>query len=117
MDSRLLGAFGEQNAARYLRQQGYEIFSGNFTSSIGEIDIIAFKDNIISFVEVKTRTEGAMYDPADAVDFKKQENIRSTASSYINKYNIEYSYRYDIVEVIVDKNSKIKSINHIKNAF
>lgn len=117
MNPRLLGAFGEQNAARYLRQQGYEIFSGNFTSNIGEIDIVAFKDNIICFVEVKTRTEGAMYRPADAVDLKKQENLRSTAASYMNRYKFEYNQRFDIIEVIVDDNSKIKSINHIKDAF
>ena len=61
MNTKLIGALGEYHAARHLREKGYDIFSGNFSSNTGEIDIVAFKDNVISFVEVKTRTIGAMF--------------------------------------------------------
>ena len=52
MNSSLLGAFGEQYAARFLREEGYEIWSANYKTDSGEIDIIALKDNIVCFVEV-----------------------------------------------------------------
>ena len=74
MNSSLLGAFGEQYAARFLREEGYEIWSANYKTDSGEIDIIALKDNIVCFVEVKTRQVGGMLSPATAVDIKKQEN-------------------------------------------
>ncbi len=117
MNTRLLGAMGEQCAARYLRKKGYDIFSANFSINTGEIDIVAFKDNILCFVEVKTRREGGMFAPAEAVGYSKRENLKSTASAYMNKCGFNYEYRFDIVEVLVDENMKVTSINHIENAF
>ncbi len=116
MNSNLLGAFGEQYAARFLRKEGYEIWSANYKTDVGEIDIIAQKDGVVCFVEVKTRQTGGMFAPAEAVDFKKKENIKSSAASYMNKYNLKNKTRYDIIEVLVN-GSSLSEINHIKNAF
>ena len=116
MNSSLLGAFGEQYAARFLRGEGYETWSANYKTDTGEIDIIAQKDNIVCFVEVKTRQVGGMLPPAAAVDIKKQENIKSSAASYINKFKIKNKVRYDIIEVLVN-GTVLSEINHIKNAF
>lgn len=116
MNSNLLGVFGEQYAARFLRKEGYEIWSANYKTNVGEIDIIAHKDGVVCFVEVKTRQAGGMLPPAAAVDFEKQENIRSSAACYINKYKLKNKIRYDIIEVLVN-GSSLSEINHIKNAF
>ena len=72
-DKRLLGAFGEQRAALFLRENGYRILSANFRCEGGEIDVIAEKDGIICFVEVKTRTEGAMLPPSSAGRSQNEE--------------------------------------------
>ena len=117
MNTKLLGAMGEQSAARFLRQKGYEIFSCNFYTAMGELDIVAFKDNVLCFVEVKTRQEGTMLSPAEAVGSSKKENLRSAASSYMTKYNLTYDFRFDIMEVLVDHNYNVTSINHIESAF
>lgn len=117
MNTRLLGAMGEQSAARYLRGKGYDIFTANFSINTGEIDIVAFKDNILCFVEVKTRREGGMLAPAEAVGYRKRENLKSVASAYMSRCSFDYDYRFDIVEVLVDDNMKVTSINHIENAF
>ena len=117
MNTRLFGAMGEQMAARYLRLNKYEICTANFTSSSGEIDIVAKKDKTICFVEVKTRKQGGLTSPADAVDFRKQENIRDTAADYMRRFEKKFDTRFDIIEVIVDDNNSLVSINHIKNAF
>lgn len=116
MDSRLLGAFGEQEAARYLRSKGYKIMTANFRTYVGEIDIIAETKDNICFVEVKTRTEGAMLPPSSAVDVHKEKNIEGSALIYINRYKVKKQPRYDIIEIIVSEN-KVVSLNHIEGAF
>lgn len=117
MNTRLLGAMGEQAAARYLRVNGYEICGANFVTGVGEIDIIAKQKDVICFIEVKTRSLGGIARPADAVDYRKQENIKGSAAAYMTRFSLKNKIRFDIIEVLVDENEKIKNINHIKNAF
>ena len=90
MDSILLGALGEHYAAVYLRHNNYKIKSANFETYVGEIDLIALKDGVLRFIEVKTRQIGGMTDPADAVNIHKQENIKSSASIYMNSWAPEF---------------------------
>lgn len=116
MNSRLLGAFGEQEAAKYLRSKGYKIMTANFKTYVGEIDIIAETKDNICFVEVKTRTEGAMLPPSSAVNNHKEKNIEGSALIYINRYKVKKQPRYDIIEIIVNEN-KVVSLNHIEGAF
>lgn len=108
---------GEYFAARHLREKGYNIYSANYAYGTGEIDIIAEKKKTICFVEVKTRKQGSLYAPADAVDYKKQENIKSSAAAFMNNFSLNNKMRYDIVEVILGDNNDLVSINHIENAF
>ncbi len=117
MNPKLIGAFGEYTAVRALRSNGYDIFATNYSTRFGEVDIIAFYQGFLCFVEVKTRNENAMFSPADAVDYHKQENIKSVAASYMNKYNYKMTPRYDIFEVYIDENHKVSRCNHIINAF
>lgn len=119
MNTKLIGAYGEQIAARYLRADKYNILAANFRAGTGEIDIIAEKGKIICFIEVKTRKEGGMFNPAEAVDYHKQNNLRSAASAYINRYKVKSETRFDIIEVLLSEENiyNVKSINHIKNAF
>jgi putative endonuclease len=116
MNNRLLGAFGEQEAAKYLRSKGYKIMTANFKTYVGEIDIIAETKDNICFVEVKTRTEGAMLPPSSAVNSHKEKNIEGSALIYINRYKVKKQPRYDIIEIIVSEN-KVLSLNHIEGAF
>lgn len=117
MNSVLLGALGEQLAAKYLRFNKYEIKAANFEAHNGEIDIIAFKDDVLCFVEVKTRQIDGIATPADAVNVHKQENIKSAASVYMNRWAPKFKeVRFDIIEVFVE-GKQLQSINHIENAF
>mgnify|MGYP003294885283 CR=1 FL=1 len=77
MDSRLLGAYGEQIAARHLRTSGYKIKSANYKTNVGEIDIIAKDNKELVFVEVKTRASCLYGQPKDAVDITKKKHIYS----------------------------------------
>lgn len=114
-ESKKTGLWGEIYAARYLRQKGYSIKSSNYSLSGGEIDIIAEKDDVLCFVEVKTRSVGAYFSPGEAVDYHKENNIKNAAAAYIARYKIDKDIRFDIIEIILDKdNYKLK---HTENAF
>lgn len=117
MTTRLIGALGEYIAARELRVKGYDVLSINYSNNVGELDIVAQKLPYVCFVEVKTRRGDTMLRPADAVNFHKQENIKSAAASYMNKYKIKALLRYDIFEVYLDNDNKLVKTNHIENAF
>lgn len=76
------GKYGELEAARYLQKQGYKLFDVNYHCRFGEIDLICTKGRYLVFVEVKTRSQGAIADPAEFVDRYKQERIIQTAKLF-----------------------------------
>ncbi len=114
-DTAVSGEKGEKLALKYLKNNGYKILEKNYHSFEGEIDIIALKDDVISFVEVKTRNENAIAAPREAVTSSKQEKIKKTALRYMTK--TEYQPRFDIIEVILDDKKKLVSLEHLENAF
>ncbi len=116
MEQHLLGRYGEVIASRYLRKNGYSIATAQYKCRVGEIDIIAEDKKYICFVEVKTRSEGMKYAPADAVDSAKRQKIISASKIFLKNYKQKRQPRFDIVEVYFDGDSPIK-INHIENAF
>ena len=109
------GFLGEDIAIKYLISNGYNILERNYRTSIGEIDIIAIKSNILVFIEVKARTSIDYGYPYEAVNFRKQDKIIKTSFIYTKQKNLfDYQVRYDIIEVFLSEKSKI---NHIENAF
>lgn len=116
MNNMVTGAIGEQFAARYLRENGYKIIAANFKCGHGELDIVAEDKKNIYFIEVKTRQNGGMFSPAEAVDAGKQENLKSAASAFMNLKGVKKIPNYDIFEVLVE-GREVVSFNHIKNAF
>lgn len=118
-DTLTLGNKGEDITADFLRKKGFIIFKRNYHSAFGEIDIIAEKENLLLFVEVKTRFEDALVLPAEAVDLNKQRKIRITANDFIKKTHFDYNCRFDVAEVTVrEECGELKySLNYIKNAF
>lgn len=114
-----VGKIGEQKAAIYLKNHGYKIEERNYRSKSGEIDIIAKKDEMLIFAEVKTRMQGIYGSPAEAVNFRKRKNITETALCYLMKNCLDCPCRFDIIEVVMKKNvfGYNAAINHIENAF
>lgn len=113
------GGLGEIYAARYLRDNKYDILGANFQCRHGEIDIIAEKDGYIVFIEVKTRSKGAVVSGKEAVDYNKQKKIITTAMVYLQTREIGLQPRFDVIEVIIKGGTdfKVEKINHIINAF
>lgn len=123
MDKQNTGRMGEQLAADYLREKGYQILDRNVHVGHGELDIVARQGEYLAFVEVKTRHAvpgkcGAYGTPADAVDRKKQENLVKSAEEYWkrNESVRELYPRIDVVEVYLDESDRPAAIEHYENA-
>ncbi len=112
------GLRGEQLAAKFLRKNKYKILDSGYLTKLGETDIIALsRDDTLCFIEVKTRSPGQLLSPAEAVDRRKEENLKSNAAAYIKANKLDgMQYRFDIIEVILH-DLDTADINHIQNAF
>lgn len=115
MDQRKLrGREGEAEAARWLKQKGYEIIGQNYTCRVGEIDLIARKDGYICFIEVKLRKNANFAEAREFVTAAKQRRVRAAASLWLQKNETELQPRFDVMEIYTGGETRI---NHIENAF
>lgn len=116
-ENKKAGDFGEDIAAEYLVQNGYEIIERNYRFGHGEIDIIAKKNNVLVFIEVKTRTSLEFGEPEYAVTKTKQNQVRKIAAAYLYEKEIkDQDCRLDVIAILFRTKSKY-SLNHIENAF
>ena len=111
------GAWGEIYAARYLRENGYDILNSNYVCRFGELDIIAEKGGVICITEVKARNENTQFRPMEAVDEGKRQRIEMAAKSFMKLAKINGEIRFDVCEVYIDDNFALVNINYIENAF
>ena len=114
---RQLGADGEKTAVEYLKKQSYRILTRNFSSGLGEIDIICEREKTILFVEVKTRRTASFGSPLEAVNKRKQHQMAKTALCYIKANSLfNHSFRFDVIAItgLPDRNPELL---HIENAF
>lgn len=110
------GKEGEQRASIYLIEKEYSILERNWRTKIGEIDIIALKDDCLVFVEVKTIPKGNTDTLAVLLNARKKEKILKTAKHYL-QINRQYSNYYIRFDVIILDLSCYEEVHHIENAF
>jgi len=85
-----IGLEAEEKVAKYLLKNGYKILKRNFHSKFGEIDIIAKKDNILSFIEVKYSKN---YDPIYRITPAKIQKIIKTIDYFFMLNNCDEDYQ------------------------
>ncbi len=119
MDKKLVGRFGEQAAAEYLKKKHYKIIGLNYSCRFGEIDLIAQNKKYIVFAEVKLRKSDFFAEAREFVTASKQEKIIKTASLWLTQNETELQPRFDVIEIYAPEGATSKSlkINHIENAF
>jgi len=112
-----LGAWGEDQAAEYLRKRGMKIIERNFTTRVGEIDIIAKDRSTLVFVEVKTRRSALFGTPQEAVGLRKQRQIIRTAHWYLQNNGFgKLQPRFDVIAILCQSGGEAQ-ITHIVDAF
>jgi putative endonuclease len=93
-----VGRWGEQAAVDFLCEHGYEIAARNVRTPHGEIDIVAGKDGITIFVEVKARTGRSFGPPEVAVTPRKQAHMLACAEYYAQQHEIDH-WQIDVIAV------------------
>ena len=116
MNTKITGNEGENRAADYLVSKGFEIIERNWRTNRGEIDIIAFKNDTIVFLEVKTLPNGTIDMIQRELNYQKQQRILKTSKRFLLKHR-EYKNRYIRFDVIVIDMPGLESVYHIENAF
>ena len=117
--SRLLGRWGEERAAEYLRDKGFDIAAANWSCRFGEIDLIARNGAFLCFVEVKLRKSAAYGTAAAAVDRRKQARLRAAAELYLAGHPTGLQPRFDVIEIYAPRgwDTGKPEIFHLENVF
>jgi len=97
-----LGARGEDQAAQWYADAGYEVLARNWRCRDGELDLICQRGRAIVVAEVKTRTSAAYGHPAEAVTPVKQQRIRRLATIWLAEQvpAVRGSVRFDVVAIL-----------------
>ena len=111
-----LGNIGEKLAVAYLEREAYEILETNWRFSRAEVDIIARKNGVLLFAEVKTRRQEQHGEAELAVDFKKVQLLSTAAAAYMMRIGHDWAIRFDIIAVIYESASSY-DIRHFEDAF
>lgn len=109
------GRRGEILAKEHLERKGYKILHQNWRAGQKEVDLIAEKNGLLVFVEVKTRAYAGVLEPARAVGRSKQKLILSAATVYMERFKCDNEVRFDIITILTGKNNI--EINHIEDAY
>lgn len=98
-----VGDIGEDFAAKLLENAGFQILERNYFTKVGEIDIIAVRDGVIHFIEVKTRNGDQYGYPSEAVTITKQNRIRKAAELYLQRRRMTWQkISFDVYEIMTD---------------
>lgn len=110
------GRQAENIVREYLIAKGFTIRESNWRplTSRSEIDLIAQKDDVLAFIEVKARTDKDL-DPADAMTPEKIRNVARGANAYLNLQDFDFFYRFDVATV--SGNIDDYTLDYIEDAF
>lgn len=113
-----MGFFAEHYAAEYLKSKKYTILGHNYRKPWGEIDVIAEKEGIVIFVEVKaSKKDIPGFEPERRVDAHKRHRMARIARTYLsdNHYSDDQPWQMDVVAVAFVKERGVAKIRHYKN--
>ena len=117
MSTRELGDFGERVAKAHLEAKGYRILATNFRVREGEVDIVAERDDIVVFVEVKTRRSETMGSAAEGIDGRKAQRLLLAADAFGQQHpELPPGRRIDLIAIDLDPGGRVLSLQHIESA-
>lgn len=105
--NQILGRQGETLAIEYLRERGIEVLDRNWRCSEGEIDIVAAFDDVLRFIEVKTRSSRAFGHPFEAVTPDKAARLHRLASRWRKEHQDQRQYQIDLIAVFTNAGTDV----------
>ncbi|HWP69766.1 MAG TPA: YraN family protein [Gemmatimonadaceae bacterium] len=110
------GLQGERIAERWLQTRGWKVLQRRYRSGHRDIDLIAQRDELVAFVEVKARMGADFGDPVEAVNWKKRNELVRSAYTWIDRHGRAGEvYRFDVIGVLVT-GERVR-VRHVENAF
>ncbi len=116
LDVQKLLATKSVKSHQYLLDKGFVIRERNWRYRHAEVDIIAEKDGILVFCEVKTRSNSYYGEPGAFVTERKEQLLVDAASKYMSDIDYSWEFRFDIISILAH-NKEVKSIVHYEDAF
>ena len=111
-----LGEIGGRIAERWLTRDGWRILNRRFRNGHRDIDLVAERDGIVAFVEVKARRDDHFGGPIEAVNWQKRIELSRSARVWIDRHGrADDAYRFDVIGVIVS-GDRVR-VRHVPNAF
>jgi putative endonuclease len=116
-DRRQLGRWGEDRAAAFLEEQGYQVVARNWRCpGLGEIDLVAQHESCLIFVEVRVRTGRSYGTPEESVTRSKRARLIRLAEAYVLSVGWQSDWRIDVIALELDSGGRLVRRKHIPNA-
>lgn len=111
-----LGKLGEKLAANFLQANGYTILERNWRVNRAEIDIITRIEEVVIFVEVKTRSTDHFGPPEIFVTKRKKRLMASAAAAYMEEKGYDWALRFDVISIVM-QSGEAPVVEHYEDAF
>ena len=116
-DARRLGQSGERVAVHLLESKGYRVRDRNVRTRAGEIDIVAEREGVLVFVEVRARRGAAMGSAAESLTPRKQRRLVALAQAYVqDRADLPAQQRIDVITLNLAGDGRVLSLDHLENA-
>ena len=116
-----LGRMGEDIAAEHLTRQGFRVLDRNYRTRWGELDIVAFGDRVLAFVEVKSRSASLRRGtPFEAVGVAKRAQVRRMGRAWLAAHPdrpYARAIRFDAIGLVFDRSGRLLALEHLEGAF
>ncbi|AKF81846.1 YraN family protein [Myxococcus sp. MISCRS1] len=110
------GDEAEAAAVRYLEERGWRVRARNWLCRYGELDVVAEREELLCFVEVRMRSTAVWGDPAHTVSFAKQRRVVKAALHYLFAHELQgRMMRFDVIAVV--GRGERATVEHIPGAF
>ncbi len=109
------GRLGETLAEEYLEENGYKIIEKNYRTKYAEIDVVAEKNGVLVFVEVRTKSNEEFGTPEETINYKKRKKLMRNAEAYVARKRYKGPYRIDALCIVLGSNEKTARISYYEN--
>ena len=112
-----VGQRGEAYAAQFLTARGYTIRARNWRCAVGELDLVAERDGVLVFVEVRTRHGDRLGTPEESITPAKRAKLIAAAQTYLDEHDAaDRDWRIDVVAIEIGARGEVKRCEVIENA-
>lgn len=114
--SHRFGQRAESLAAAHLARRGWRILARNWRFHHKEVDIVAERDGVVAFVEVKARSAGGWGSPYEAISAGKRRELARAARAWVAAHGrAGEMYRFDAIIVVLDRRGTV--LEHVEDAW